>query len=46
VLDGVSATDPVSFAGAVVVVVGGVVVATVIPAWRAARMPPLKALRP
>jgi predicted permease len=46
VLYGVSATDPVSFAGAVVVVVGGVVVATVIPAWRAARMPPLKALRP
>jgi len=46
VLYGVSATDPVSFAGAVAVVVGGVVVATVIPAWRAARTPPLKALRP
>jgi len=46
VLYGVSATDPVSFAGAVAVVVGAVVVATVIPAWRAARTPPLKALRP
>jgi macrolide transport system ATP-binding/permease protein len=46
VLYGVSATDPVSFAGAVAVVVGGVVVATVIPAWRAARTPPLKAMRP
>jgi predicted permease len=46
VLYGVSATDPVSFAGAVAVVVGVVVVATVIPAWRAARTPPLKALRP
>jgi len=46
VLYGVSATDPVSFVGAVAVVVGGVVVATVIPAWRAARTPPLKALRP
>jgi predicted permease len=46
VLYGVSATDPVSFAGALAVVVGGVVVATVIPAWRAARMPLLKALRP
>jgi predicted permease len=45
VLYGVSATDPVSFAGAVSVVGGGVVVATVIPAWRAARTPPLKALR-
>ena len=44
VLYGVSATDPVSFAGALAVVLGGVVVATVIPAWRAARTPPLKAL--
>jgi len=46
VLYGVSATDPVSFAGAVAVVVGGVVVATVIPAWRAARTPLSKVLRP
>jgi len=46
VLYGVSATDPVSFAGAVAVVGGGVVVATVIPAWRAALMPLSKALRP
>ena len=27
------------------VVVGGVIVATIIPAWRAARTPPLTALR-
>ena len=46
VLYGVSAIDPVSFAGAVAVVVGGVVVATVIPAWRAARTPLSKVLRP
>jgi putative ABC transport system permease protein len=45
VLYGVSATDPVSFAGALAVVLGGVIVATVIPAWRAARTPPLMALR-
>jgi len=42
----VSATDPVSFAGALAVVVGGVVVATFIPAWRAARTLPLRAMRP
>jgi predicted permease len=46
VLYGVSATDPVSFAGALAVVVGGVVVATFIPAWRAARTLPLRAMRP
>ena len=34
-----------SFAGALAVVLGGVIVATVIPAWRAARTPPLMALR-
>jgi ABC-type lipoprotein release transport system permease subunit len=45
VLYGVTATDPVSFAGALAVVLGGVIVATVIPAWRAARTPPLMALR-
>ena len=39
-------TDPVSFAGALAVVVGAVVVATVVPAWRATLTPPLKALRP
>jgi predicted permease len=45
VLYGVSATDPVSFGGALAVVLAGVIVATVIPAWRAARTPPLSALR-
>jgi ABC-type antimicrobial peptide transport system permease subunit len=44
VLYGVSATDPASFAGALLLVLGGVVVATIIPAWRAARTPPLTAL--
>lgn len=45
VLFGVSATDPISFARALAVVLGGVVLATVIPAWRAARTNPLVALR-
>ena len=36
--------DPASFAGALLLVLGGVVVATIIPAWRAARTPPLTAL--
>ena len=37
VLFGVSATDAVSFARALAIVLGGVVVATIVPAWRAAR---------
>jgi len=45
VLYGVSATDFVSFARALAIVVGGVAVATVVPAWRAARTNPLSALR-
>jgi predicted permease len=45
VLFGVSATDPVSFARALAVVLAGVIVATLLPAWRAARMNPLSALR-
>jgi ABC-type antimicrobial peptide transport system permease subunit len=45
VLFGVSATDGVSFARALAVVLGGVVVASVIPARRAARTNPLTALR-
>lgn len=45
VLFGVSATDGVSFAHALAVVLGGVVVATIVPAWRAARTNPLSALR-
>jgi putative ABC transport system permease protein len=45
VLFGVSTTDAISFARALAVVLGGVVVATVVPAWRAARTNPLTALR-
>ena len=45
VLYGVSATDPGSFAGALGVVFGAVVMATVIPVWRGARTNPLTALR-
>ena len=45
VLYGVSTTDAVSFAGALTVVLGGVTLATVVPAWRAARTSPLRALR-
>jgi putative ABC transport system permease protein len=44
-LFGVSASDVTSFARALAVVLGGVVVATIVPAWRAARTDPLKALR-
>jgi predicted permease len=45
VLFGVSATDATAFAGAFLVVIGGVILATLIPAWRAARIDPLRALR-
>jgi putative ABC transport system permease protein len=45
VLYGVSATDPLSFASALGVVLGGVIVASIVPAWRAARTSPLTALR-
>jgi predicted permease len=45
VLFGVSATDPNSFARAIAVVLGGVVLATIVPAWRASRTNPLSALR-
>jgi len=44
-LFGVSATDAETFARAVGVVVGIVVLATIVPAWRAARTNPLRALR-
>jgi predicted permease len=44
-LFGVSATDAVSFARALAVVLAGVIVATLLPAWRAARTNPLSALR-
>ena len=42
---GVSATDAVSFARALALVLGAVLVATLVPAWRAARTNPLSALR-
>ena len=45
VLFGVSAIDVVSFARALAIVLGVVLVATVVPAWRASRTDPLKALR-
>jgi ABC-type antimicrobial peptide transport system permease subunit len=45
VLFGVSATDAISFARALVIVLAGVIVATIIPAWRASRVDPLTALR-
>jgi ABC-type antimicrobial peptide transport system permease subunit len=44
-LFGVSATDATSFLRALTIVLGGVVVATLVPAWRAARTDPLAALR-
>jgi predicted permease len=44
-LFGVSATDAVSFGRAIALVLGGVIIATVVPAWRAARTNPLAALR-
>jgi macrolide transport system ATP-binding/permease protein len=44
-LFGVSATDATSFVRAMAVVIGGVIIATLVPAWRAARTNPLTALR-
>jgi predicted permease len=44
-LFGVSPTDVVSFAGALALVLGGVLLATLVPAWRAARVDPLTAVR-
>jgi hypothetical protein len=44
-LFGVSATDPLSFAGASGVVVGTAVLASLIPAWRGSRVDPVVALR-
>jgi ABC-type antimicrobial peptide transport system permease subunit len=44
-LYGVSATDAMSFTAASVVVMGTALVATLIPAWRAARTNPMIALR-
>ncbi len=44
-LFGVSATDGPSYARALAIVLGIVVLATIVPAWRAARTNPLRALR-
>jgi ABC-type antimicrobial peptide transport system permease subunit len=44
-LFGVSATDIVSFGRALAVVLGGVAIATIVPAGRAARTSPLNAFR-
>ena len=44
-LYGVGATDLVSFGRALAIVFGGVIVATIVPAWRASRTDPLTALR-
>jgi predicted permease len=44
-LYGVSATDGVSFIRALAIVLGGVALATIVPAWRASRTNPLSALR-
>ncbi len=44
-LFGVTATDAVSYSRALAVVLAGVIVATLVPAWRAARTDPLRALR-
>ena len=45
VLFGVGATDAVSFVRALAIVLGGVTVATIVPAWRVTRTDPLRALR-
>jgi len=45
VLFGVSATDGPSFAQALAIVLAVVLLATLVPAWRAARTDPLRALR-
>lgn len=44
-LFGVTATDATSFATALAIVLGGVILATLIPACRASRTDPLTALR-
>jgi predicted permease len=45
VLFGVTPTDPASFASALAIVLGGVALATLVPAWRASRTDPMRALR-
>lgn len=45
VLFGVGTTDTTTFASAAAIVLAGVILATIVPAWRAARTNPLRALR-
>ena len=45
VLYGVSATDAVSFGRALAIVLGVVIAATIVPAWKASRTNPISALR-
>jgi ABC-type lipoprotein release transport system permease subunit len=45
VLFGVSATDALSFLQALAIVLTVVLVATLVPAWRASRTDPVQALR-
>ena len=45
VLFGVSTTDVISFSQALAIVLGGVLLASLVPAWRAARTDALRALR-
>jgi predicted lysophospholipase L1 biosynthesis ABC-type transport system permease subunit len=44
-LYGVTTTDPVTFAGVIALLLGMVLAAAAFPAWRAARIDPLKSLR-
>ena len=44
-LYGVGATDPITFAGVIAFLFGIAVMASAAPAWRAARIDPLKSLR-
>ena len=44
-LYGVGATDPVTYAAVIALLLGVTIVACLLPAWRAARVSPLVALR-